>query len=37
MITYTLRNALRKGRFALNLKKRLLAAGVVLTLTSLTG
>lgn len=31
MITYTLRNALRKGRFALNLKKRLLAAGVVHT------
>lgn len=31
MITYTLRNALRKGRSALILKKRLLAAGVVHT------
>lgn len=35
MITYTLRNALSKGRFALNIKKRLLAAGTVLMLTPL--
>lgn len=35
MITYTLRNALSKGRFALNIKKRLLAAGIVLSLTFL--
>ncbi len=37
MITDTLRNALCKGRFDLNLKKRLLAAGIGLMLTTLTG
>lgn len=35
MITYTLRNALSKGRFALNIKKRLLVAGIALALTPL--